>query len=58
MRRTDPDVPSSDRDWRKSRYSNPSGCCVELARVPPPAPVAGGRSPEAEHPAGDQPGRA
>ncbi|WP_406567755.1 DUF397 domain-containing protein [Actinoallomurus soli] len=56
--RTGPDVPSPDRDWRKSRYSNPSGCCVEIARMRPPAPAgAGDRGPGPERPEGEPAGR-
>ncbi|GAB3973457.1 hypothetical protein GCM10029978_052850 [Actinoallomurus acanthiterrae] len=42
MRRTDPGIPLPDDDWRKSRYSNPSGCCVELAWASPPTPTTAG----------------
>ena len=28
--------------WRKSRYSNPSGCCVELTWASPPTPTIAG----------------
>ncbi|MFC4061712.1 DUF397 domain-containing protein [Planomonospora corallina] len=37
----------AEADWRKSRFSNPSGNCVELARLPGGAvAVRNSRDPE------------
>jgi hypothetical protein len=45
MQRIDPGVPPwpPEAGWRKSSYSNPSGNCVELTRLPVPDRLAAPR---------------